>query len=403
MDDPGQGRKSLRIDVAIGSLAAAFQVACALLLSGSVDPLYGDAADYHRLAGGLAHSLTYGPPQAVRPPGWPIVLGFSYWVFGSLPIVGIALNAVLIGLSFVMLVQLGQTLGLTTNQGRAAGLGYCLFPWVLVVGSTLYAEIFFNFLLILLCWVVVRVRSAHQISSWWWIAPGLIAGYSCLVRPVMAFWLPAGLLFALSRQVKWRAAIAATLGIVLILTPWTIRNYQRLGSFVPLSTNGGNTLMQANNDTSGAGMSEVPPVSGDEATWDPVHRQVALNWVKQHPGEFAKRVPQRLVRTLDPAALGASGVVGSPTPRWAARGLWLCALIAIAIGLIKRHRRNWLVPLSIVTFVALLPVTVYGGAFRFLMPALPFFALWAVVGIRGIWDYLTERQRSVPLVDVTST
>lgn len=371
----------------MGAAVAIVHIGAAAVLSSSVGALYEDGNDFHMLAAGLARHFDYGPPEAFRPPGWPVLLAVPYRAFGAHPNVGLALNAILAGLTVVALIRLGQQLGLTGFHARLAALAYGLFPWVLVIGASLYAETLFNLLTVCLCWMIIEFRERRP-SAWWWFAVGLIAAYATLVRPVMAFWLPAGLLFALGRKLDWQAALAMALGIAIIIGAWTWRNYERLDSFVPLTTAGGSTMAVANNDFAGAAQAQegLPQTPAGEVETDRALSDFATAWIRDHPGEFAKRVPERLVRTLDPVTRLNKGVFAPPHIRWAARMVWIAVLALIGLGLVQHHRRRWLVPLSLAMLLTL-PVVVFGGGFRFLIPALPFLALWGVAGASSVRDW----------------
>jgi hypothetical protein len=112
----------------IGGFVAIVHLGAASVLSSSVGALYEDGSDFHKLAVGLAQNLDYGPPEAFRPPGWPMLLAVPYRIFGAHPNVGIVLIALLAGLTVVVLIRLGERLGLTRLESCLAGLGYGLFP-----------------------------------------------------------------------------------------------------------------------------------------------------------------------------------------------------------------------------------------------------------------------------------
>ena len=350
-----------------------------------VGPLYEDASEFSSLADGLAQHFHYGAPSAYRAPGWPALLALPYRIFGTHPALGLALNAVLVGLAVVGLIHLGQALGLSPFQARLAAVGYGLFPWVIVIGSTLYAETLFNSLTILIALLLVKFH-ANRPPAWQWAALGLLCGYTIMVRTVLVFWLPVGLLFALGRRFAWKSAAAMLLGTVVIVGAWSWRNVERLDAFVPFTTAGGGTLAVANNDAAGSGQapSGLPPVRGGEVARDRAYKEFAQDWIREHPAEFASRVPQRIVRTFDPVTRLNKGVFAPPALRWTARVLWLIALSIIGLGLFNRHRGAWLIPVSLAVMLTL-PVAVFGGGFRFLIPALPFLALWFVAGASELW------------------
>jgi 4-amino-4-deoxy-L-arabinose transferase-like glycosyltransferase len=377
----------------VGALVCAAHLIVSAALSRSVGALYEDGGHFHVLAAGLASDLDFGPPnfEAARPPGWPMLLAIPYRIFGPHPNVGLALTAVLAGLTAVALMHLGQRLGMTLRQATLAGLAYGLFPWVLIIGATLYAESLFNLLTVVLCYLVVELRERRQ-AAWWWLAAGLLAGYATLVRPVMAFWLPALVIFALGRRLDWRATLGVVMGLAIVLGAWSWRNYERLDAFVPLTTAAGVTMAIANNDFSDAGHSNeglpVPP--DDEVQNDRFMRDLATEWIRENPAEFAERVPERLLRTFDPVTRLHHGVLLEPASRWAVRVAWIAALLLAAVGLYRRHRGPWLVPLSLAVLLTV-QVVIFGGAFRFLVPALPFLALWAIVGAAWLKDTVAPR------------
>jgi hypothetical protein len=370
----------------LGALVAAVHIGAAVAFNGFIGALYEDGGDFNSLAAGLAREFDYGPSQAFRPPGWPLLLAVPYRAFGVHPNLGLALNAILAGLTVVALVRLGQRLGLTQFQSRTAGLAYGLFPWALIIGAALYAETLFNLLTICLSLIIVAFCERRPIP-WWWVVPGAVAAYATLVRPVLVLWLPVGLLFALGRKLDWRATLAMALGMAVILGPWTWRNFERLDAFVPLTTAGGLTLALANNDVAGAGQARegVPAAPHGEVEKDRFYRKFAQDWIQEHPGEFAKRVPERIVRTLDPVTRTNKGVFAAPPLRWAVRVLWIAFLAVVGLGFVKHHRGRWLVLVSLAVLLTL-PVVLFGGGFRFLIPALPFMALWGVAGASLIWE-----------------
>ena len=92
-------------------------------------------------------------------------------------------------------------------------------------------------------------------------AAGLVAGAAALVSPrILAATLPFGIRFYLaggSRRLA-RALPAFLIGVALVLTPWTIRNYRCYGEFIPTTSNGGINLYIANNPHSTGGY-HMPP------------------------------------------------------------------------------------------------------------------------------------------------
>jgi hypothetical protein len=368
------------------------QVATDIAVRGYLDPLYFDGGDYHQLAAGLVEHGTYGPPIADRPPGWPVLLAAVYHLVGVHPTAGLVVNVILAGLAAGLVVLLAGRLGLSPLGAGAAGLtaGFC--PWSLVLGATLYTETLYTLIVVLLALLVIAGRD-RQAQVPWWVGIGLTTGVGILVRPQLVIWIPFALCFGLASR-RPAAALAFVGAVVLVLTPWTVRNYARLGTFVPFDTRGGVTLAAANNDLSeggqsAAGLPRFP--AGTEVGNDRAFRTAAVRWITADPIRFVGRIDDRLLRTFDPVTRLTRGVFGPVFLRIPVRGVWAILMVITLSGLLLHHRGPWLVPISLV-LATLLVVVVFGGGFRFLVPVIPFLSIWGVAGMIDVTARLRDRR-----------
>jgi len=364
----------------------AFQILADIALNSHLSPLYQDGGEYHRLAVRLALHGTYGPLVAFRPPGWVFALAGLYRLFGPHPVAGLALNAICSGATALLVQRLGRRLGLPPLASLVAAIATGVFPWTLLLGATLYSETFFVLILVATALVVLSALDRPQVATLRWLAIGALAGLGALVRPAMLFWLPIGAWLALRRRPSGgtRAAAAFLVGVALLLGPWTVRNYARLHTFVPIDTAGGSTLAGANNDLadggqSTAGLPHIPP--GNEVQGDRAFRAAALHWIGSHPAGFVGLVAKRFVRSVDPTALLSNGAKGHAAQRWLARAAWAGVMVLAIVGVIRRHRGSWAVLLSLLV-PQLVEIVLFGGGFRFLAPSVPFLLLLAV-GVLG--------------------
>jgi hypothetical protein len=367
------------------------QVATDVTVHGHLDPLYFDGGDYHLLAAGLAEHGTYGPPIADRPPGWPVLLAALYRLVGVHSTAGLVLNVMFAGLAAALVVLLAGRLGLSPLGAGAAGLAAGFCPWSLVLGATLYTETLYTLIVVLLALLAITARG-RQAQVLWWAGIGLTTGVGVLVRPQLVIWVPFALCFAFAGR-RPAAALAFTGAVVLVLTPWTVRNYARLGTFIPLDTRGGVTLAAANNDLSEGGQSTagLPRFpAGTEIENDRAFRTAAVRWITADPTRFVGRIDDRLVRTFDPVTTLTHGVFGPVLLRSTVRGIWAILVAIILWGLVLHHRESWLVPISLV-IATLLVVVVFGGGFRFLVPVLPFLSIWGVAGTIDVTARLRVR------------
>jgi hypothetical protein len=384
-------RTPQNVAVGVGGVVAMAQVATDVALHGHLDPLYFDGGDYHLLAAGLVEHGTYGPPIADRPPGWPVLLAAVYRLVGVHPTAGLALNVILAGLAAALVVLLAGRLGLSPVGAGASGLAAGLCPWSLALGATLYTETLYTLILVLLALLAIAGRG-REAQVPWWAGIGLTTGIGILVRPQLVLWVPFALCFALAGR-RPAAALAFAGVVILVLTPWTVRNYARLAAFVPFDTRGGVTLAAANNNLSEggqsvAGLPRFP--AGTEVGNDRAFRSAAVRWITADPIRFVGRMDDRLVRTFDPVTKLTHGVFGPLFLRSAVRGVWAVLMAFTLWGLILHHRGPWLVPISLVV-ATLLVVLVFGGGFRFLVPVVPFLSIWGVAGAIDITARLRDR------------
>src|SRR5262245_62833830 len=79
---------------------------------------------------------------------------------------------------------------------------------------------------------------------------GLLLGFAILTRPNAGLMVPLAALWAYQfrgRPRILRLTLTIPLMSLLVLTPWTYRNYVVLNAFIPISTGGGDVFLGANN------------------------------------------------------------------------------------------------------------------------------------------------------------
>jgi hypothetical protein len=84
-----------------------------------------------------------------------------------------------------------------------------------------------------------------------------------------------------------------TLSTLLVVAPWTYRNYRVFNAFVPVSTNSGLNLFLGNSPgtTPGSGINvdrshlEEDPALLPELEQDRRYRELAVDWIRQNPGK----------------------------------------------------------------------------------------------------------------------
>ncbi len=215
----------------------------------------GDQDEYYR---GAIHLLLqgdyYDEGQWLRPPLT------SLWLAGIFALVGVdiplalLLQCVVSAGMVLLLAAIARSLFASQRAGVAAALLAAFFLPYASYASQLLSETLFIFTTAaaLLIFEAARQRG----MAWrWLLAGGVMWGLATLTRPVGLYAVPLLLLWAvagawwqggmhhLSRIGRYAACsippLALLLGFVLVVAPWSVRNYAVYGDVVLVDTNGG--------------------------------------------------------------------------------------------------------------------------------------------------------------------
>jgi 4-amino-4-deoxy-L-arabinose transferase-like glycosyltransferase len=267
-------------------------------------------------------------------------------------------------------------------------------------------ETLFIFLVMAAVLVLVALPESTKRIGWRRLAVfGVILALSALVRPISLMLLPVLLVVLLVAGAGWRLAIGsvgiAMLAVVLVLTPWTIRNVRETDSFVVISTNlGDNLCMSRHAGATGAFQSGSACIVRARGLKRPEYEvevnntniRRAVRFVKSHPLSEAKLVFLRGYHTVenDHDGLLASESYGANRfiPSVWRRVLEIVAdvyfFVALVLGLLAvpaflgRHRPRRLFFLLAAAALAVQPLIFFGDP-RFHVPVLPFVAVLAAV------------------------
>jgi len=281
-------------------------------------PPADDGTFYHAVAQRIAHGQGYTwlwPDGAVSyaahyPVGYPALLGLAYAVFGSQPVVGMLLNA-LLGAFAVFAAQRCVIRYASRRQALIAALLLALHPGLVFYTPALMTEGVTAEVLVIATWLSLRVGSSAGFR-WRLLGLGACLGALCLVRPQILILAPIFGFFALeSREPRYgeralRGLLVTGLALAVCL-PWTLRNCARMDRCVFVSANGGwNLLIGSAPEANGAwipieGASVPAPCRNvfGEAEKDRCFGQAGMQNIRQHPLSFLKLVPQKLSVTFD--------------------------------------------------------------------------------------------------------
>jgi hypothetical protein len=246
------------------------------------------------------------------------ISGFSFLLFFPLQAL---LGGVLSGLVGLITLETWQR----RRAAWLAGLGAAAHPSLVNSASQPYNENLFFFLFVTAVWsFLVWFRTRHLR---WAFLCGAAVALCTLARESGLALLAAvgtvGLLAGPRTRRSWLGLVAIALTAVAVVAPWTARNYIRFGTVVPVANISGHDLAIANNEcTASEGLlipfwaegpcrplerelvqaakrvapTHIPAV----IRFDRIQARVALDFIREHPGEYGKLALRRLWTTLLP-------------------------------------------------------------------------------------------------------
>ncbi|HCR17600.1 MAG TPA: hypothetical protein DIU35_08955, partial [Candidatus Latescibacteria bacterium] len=218
--------------------------------SARVEP-WSDFEAYDRMAENIIDGLGWhSRGLSAISPGYPAFLAGLYIIHRSIESAWIA-NALLGGLSVLLATLLCGHYWNDKRLQLGTALLVALYPDLVVYGGILASENLATPLLLLT--MILLAEGQRKRGFVWWLAGGAALGALSLVRGMMLGLLPM-FIFWIWRYVyqgSFREAskpiLAFLAAALLLISPWTIRNYVVHQAFVPITTELGLGLWGGNN------------------------------------------------------------------------------------------------------------------------------------------------------------
>ena len=263
---------------------------------------------------GLVRNLPNGSPHlsALNMPLTPLLLACGMKVFGTTATVSRMVAISISSLAAPLMYLIAATI-MPRRWALLAGLGCAIHPTFLFYSIETLTEPFYIPFLFLAVLMTVRAMRRPGLATEF--TAGVAWGLAALCRPHA---LPAAVLLALGMGLtlrSWRPVLGLTLGTVLILTPWSTRNFLVFGKPVLLSLEGGETFLGANNpyvirDPELAGMWIAPMgIQKYRARMIQCHNEleindalmrISLDYLRGHPQVIPRIVFNKWTRWLTP-------------------------------------------------------------------------------------------------------
>jgi 4-amino-4-deoxy-L-arabinose transferase-like glycosyltransferase len=380
-----ENKKMLKNKVAILIFIVAAAVRIFYVFSVSYAPLENDAKEYDTLGIFLSQGKGYinvsGEPTAYRPPIYPLFLGAIYFIAGH-NLLWVRLFQAFMGAAICVLAYLIAIKIFNEKIATLSGVLCCLYPPLVFDVSQIMTETLFSFLLMLGIWLLISRRGSVNL-----FLSGFVFSLALLTRPFLVFFLPFVCYWLILRYKNGAPKKMAILiaGILIALLPWTIRNYYRLGTFVPFANVGGLTLYNSYVvPQKGFGFNSLKSIDdeyfeiGNETLRNKYLIRKSIEYVKYNPAKVIQLTAVKMLLFIYPfdghwypLSLGSKYNIF-----W---GVILCfSMLGIIIHLDDRDINKKLIIFLFISFV--IGIIVFYGSPRFRLPIDPLLICFAAGG-----------------------
>jgi 4-amino-4-deoxy-L-arabinose transferase-like glycosyltransferase len=289
-------------------------------------------------------------PSAGHPPLYPLALAVVSKLGGTGELSHRALGLLLGACTIVLVGLLGRRAG-GDRVGLLAAALCAVYPLMIAVDGALMSETLYGPLIALA--LLAAWRMLDRPGPWIALATGAAIALAALTRSEALL-----LLVVLAWPAAWRGgpgwplrAALATLACALVLAPWAIRNADRFGAFVPISTNDSTVLAGANCtltyhgvDLGGWNIDCISPRRRDnEAEQAAIWRREATDYAREHVGRLPVVAAVRLLRVWDLWQPRRQVMFAEGRQRrveQAGVAVYFAFLVLGALGAVALHRRG---------------------------------------------------------------
>lgn len=385
---------------------------------------FGDSLSYWSLAESISEGqpYVYGTYDAkiFRTPGYPILLAPLFLIWGGAPpFMAARMLGVICGTLGVWGVWWLARMLFGSRAANVAATLAAIYPGAVAMSALILSESVFCPLVILqlALWVAAwrEQRRGHAAALAVWA--GVVAGVATLVRPEWLLFTPfalvMGLLLCRDRYRQLALGAIAMLTLLVVMTPWWVRNATVSGRFVPTTLQVGVSLYDGLSPVANGGSDmqfvepfveqlrrEKPSTNGDlfEYRLDRRAKSRALDWAAHNPGRTLYLTLVKFSRMWNvwpnEPSLSAWPI------RLGIALIYVPVMILGIFGAIKTFGRGWPYVLCWIPAVYLTILhVIFVSSIRYRQPAMFGLIVLAsgVLAIWGSWDFARKRvgERSV--------
>ena len=367
-------------------------------------------------------------PTVNRAPLWPMLIALISIPFGPSDFYARLFFCVLGACTCVIVYLFAKGLTNNTCIGLLAGGIAAVYPGLFVYDGWLYTESLYTFLLFALCYTLFRLQQNPRLYKW--VICGILLGLLSLTRPnglaVLALLVLWAIFMAWRKVFSWsfttRGILISVIIAVVIVAPWTIRNYEVSGSFVSVADGDGIVLLGAYNDqavtNSGYAGSWINPLISSptiakpfplytcdarcEVKQNTVYSDAAKQWILKHLNTMPRLLLLHFTNMWSPVTVESD----IPTVRFPHQQstylvlVWtrlvapiIFALAALGIFAFWQRRRDLLFVYLIVLLTIAQNLALYGSP-RFRAPIEPILVLLASGTLWFLWRSVIKLRSS---------
>ncbi|WP_176441693.1 ArnT family glycosyltransferase [Granulicella rosea] len=252
-------------------------------------------------------------PTALVPPLYPYFLAGVFKLLGLYTLKSafavLGFNSICSALTCLPLYLLTRN-ALTERAGRIAAFGWAVYPFSIYFSADRVWDYALTALLFSCC--LLMAQRLHLRGRLAWAGFGLLYGVAVLSNPSIVSMLPVLLLIALFKV--WRVGgawftkgLIASLAFIAVCTPWTIRNqrvmhasfFMRDGFWLEFYAGNNGDTHESNSAFAHPASNPAEMVKYEqmgEIAYMASKHDLAVDFVKHHPGFFAVATVRRVVR-----------------------------------------------------------------------------------------------------------
>ncbi|MBV8049931.1 MAG: glycosyltransferase family 39 protein, partial [Acidobacteriaceae bacterium] len=233
---------------------------------------------------------------AQQPPGYPLLVAGIFEIFGAYSMsalwVAISINAVFAALTGVLILEIGRrNFGIWV--GVVSAWVWACWLYEAAVSIRLWEDALSALLLSMALLWLPKVAESARLPRW--VLFGLLAGAAALINTSLLILFPffwAWLWFTSGAQasVRMRLVVSSVAVCILLVLPWTIRNYAAFHRLIPVRDNLGLEFWLGNHEGAPNGLQRDFPLVDPseynrlgEINFMQAKREMGYEFARQHP------------------------------------------------------------------------------------------------------------------------